>query len=97
MQTYVVLMKLTDQGMKNIKDAPLRIKDGISLFERNGGKVLGFYLTMGEFDYVAVGEAPNDGVVLSFCLTLGAGGNVRTTTLRGFPASEFEQLVSAMA
>lgn len=96
MQSYVVLMKLTDQGMKDVKQAPQRIKDGISLFERNGGKVLGFYLTMGEYDYVAVGEAPNDGVVLTFCLSLGAGGNVRTTTLRGFPASELEQLVSGL-
>jgi len=96
MQTYVVLMKLTDQGVKDIKDAPQRIKDGISLFERNGGKVVGFYLTMGEYDYVAVGEAQNDGLVLTFCLTLAAGGNVRTTTLRGFPASELEQLLSGI-
>ena len=96
MQTYVVLMKLTDQGIKDVKQAPQRIKDGINLFERNGGKVLGFYLTMGDYDYVAVGEAPNDGLVLTFCLALGAGGNVRTTTLRGFPASELEQLVSEL-
>jgi uncharacterized protein with GYD domain len=96
MQSYVVLMKLTDQGMKDIKQAPRRIQEGISLFERNGGKVVGFYLTMGEYDYVAVGEAPNDGVVLTFCLSLGAGGNVRTTTLRGFPASELENLVSVL-
>jgi len=89
-------MKLTDQGMRDIKQAPQRIQDGIRLFERNGGKVLGFFVTMGEYDYVAVGEAPNDGVVLSLCLTLGAGGNVRTTTLRGFPVSEFEQLVGAL-
>jgi uncharacterized protein with GYD domain len=97
MQSYIVLMKLTDQGMKNIKQAPQRIQDGITQLEHNGGKVLGFYLTMGEYDYVAVGEAPNDGVVLTFCLSLGAGGNVRTTTLRGFPASELEQLVGALA
>jgi len=94
MQSYIVLMKLTDQGAKAIKDAPQRIRDGVTLFERNGGKVLGFYLTMGEYDYVAVGEAPNDGVVLTFCLGLAQGGNVRTTTLRGFPSSDLEQLVS---
>jgi uncharacterized protein with GYD domain len=97
MQSYVVLMKLTDQGIKDIKQAPQRIKDGISLFEHNGGKVLGFYLTMGEYDYVAVGEAPNDGVVLSFCLSLSASGNVRTTTLRGFSATELDQYLSALA
>jgi len=95
-QSYVVLMKLTDQGIKNVKDAPTRIKDGITTFEHNGGKLLGFYVTMGEYDYIAVGEAPNDGVVLSFCVGLGAGGNVRTTTLRGFPIEEFRQVVEQL-
>lgn len=97
MQSYVVLMKLTDQGIKDIKDAPRRIQDGITTFEHNGGKVLGFYVTMGEYDYIAFGEAPNDGVVLSFCVSLGASGNVRTTTLRGFPIAEFGPVVEQLA
>lgn len=96
MQSYVVLMKLTDQGVKNIKNAPKRIEDGITTFEHNGGKLVGFYCTMGDYDYIAIGEAPNDGVVLTFCLMLGADGNVRTTTLRGFSLEELRQLVATL-
>ena len=33
-----------------------------------GGKLIGFYLTMGEYDYVAIGEAPNDEAAMTFAL-----------------------------
>ena len=39
---------------------------------------------MGEYDYVAIGEMPSDEVAMRFLLSLGALGNVRTTTLRAF-------------
>jgi len=50
MPTYVVLYKLTDQGIKNIKDAPQRMEEGIKALEAMGGKVIGIYSVMGEYD-----------------------------------------------
>jgi uncharacterized protein with GYD domain len=61
-----------------------------------GGKVLGFYLTMGEYDYVSIGEAPSDEVVATFALALGALGNVRTTNLKAFSAEEFAEIVKKL-
>jgi uncharacterized protein with GYD domain len=89
-------MKLTEQGIKNIKDAPERAKQGIKGFEKMGGKIHGFYLTLGDYDYVAVGEAPSDEVFATFILGLGALGNVRTTTLKGFTTDEFAKLVKKL-
>jgi uncharacterized protein with GYD domain len=68
MPNYVILMKLTDQGSKIIKEAPGRINAGIKALEKMGGKVTGFYVVMGEYDYVAVGEAPSDEVATIFAL-----------------------------
>ena len=96
MPTYIALYKLTDEGVKNIKNAPQRIKDGIKGFEAMGGKVIGFYAVMGEYDYVSIGEAPNDEVAMTFSLALGSGGNVRTTTLKAFTAEEFANLVKKL-
>ena len=48
----VCLRKLTEQGIKNIKDAPKRIEKGIKAYEAMGGKVLAFYSVMGEYNYV---------------------------------------------
>ncbi len=66
-----------EQITKNIKDAPQRIEDGIKSFEAMGGKVIGFYTVMGEYDYVSIGEALNDEIVMTFMLALGSSGNVR--------------------
>lgn len=96
MPTYITLYKLTEQGIKNIKEAPGRYEEGVEKFEAIGGKVIGFYATMGEYDYVAVGEAPNDEVAMTFALALGALGNVRTTTLKAFTTEEFANIVSKL-
>ena len=96
MSNYVILMKWTDQGAKTIKEAPGRIDAGMKAFENMGGKVIGFYVVMGEYDYVAVGEAPSDEVTTTFALALGSLGNVRTTTLRAYTKEEFAAMVKKL-
>ena len=96
MPNYVILMKLTDQGAKAIKDGPGRAEAGIKAFEKMGGKVSGFYLVMGEYDYIAVGEAPSDEVAATFALALASLGNVRTTTLRAYTRDEFAAMVKKL-
>jgi uncharacterized protein with GYD domain len=96
MPIYITLMKLTDQGIKDIKDAPQRIEEGIKSFEAMGGKLVGFWTVMGEYDYVAVGEGPSDEVAMTFNLALGAGGSVRTTTLKAFTKEELAEMVKKL-
>jgi uncharacterized protein with GYD domain len=89
MVTNVMLMKLTGQGAKDIKKAPERIQEAIKTFEAMGGKLVAFYAVLGEWDYVAIGEAPDESVGLAFILGLSAQGNVSTTTLRAFSVDQF--------
>lgn len=93
MSRAIVLMKLTEQGVKDIKNAPQRIEQGFKGFEAMGGKVTDFYTVMGEYDYVAIAEAPSDEVAMAFLLALGSLGNVRTTTLKAFTKEEFAEMV----
>jgi uncharacterized protein with GYD domain len=93
MPAYIMLMNITDQGMKSIKQAPERVDAGIKAFEATGGKVTAFYATLGAYDYVAIGEAPSEEAGVAFSLSLGSQGNVRVTTLRGFNAEEFAKIV----
>jgi len=92
MHTYIVLMKLTDQGIRAVKDVPDRIEAGIQSLEALGGKVVGFYATLGEYDYIACVEAPNEAIVMRFLLAFGAAGDVRTTTMKALARSEFEEI-----
>jgi uncharacterized protein with GYD domain len=96
MPSYIVLMKLTEQGAKAVKEAPARIEAGIKGWEAMGGKMTSFFVVMGDYDYVAVGEAPNDEIAATFALALGSLGNVKTTTLRAFTKDEFAALVKKL-
>ena len=96
MPRYVVLMSLTGQGIKHIKDAPKRVEEGIKGVEAMGGKVLDFYLTMGDYDYVTIGEFPDDETAAAFLLSLGSLGNVKTKTLKAFTTEELEAIVKKM-
>lgn len=96
MPTYVILMNLTEQGVKSIKDAPARIEAASKSLEAAGGKMKGFYLTMGQFDYVVIAEGPSDEAAMLQLIGLGVGGNVRTTTLKAFTLPEFEELLKKL-
>ena len=96
MPTYISLMKLTDQGVRDIKEAPKRLDTFIKGLEAMGGKLVGFYLVMGEYDYVGIAEAPNDEVALAFVMSLGAAGNIRTTSLKAFKLEEFVSIVNKL-
>jgi len=93
MPTYITLYEWTEQGVKDIKGAPARIEAAIKAAEGMGGRVLGIYIVMGEYDLVAVSEAPSDEVAATVSLALSSLGNVRTTTLRAFTKVEFAEIV----
>jgi len=96
MPTYITLYKWTDQGIKNVKESPDRIKAAVKAVEGAGGKVLSIYITMGEYDLVAISEAPNDETVAAFLLGQGMLGNVRTTTLRAFTENQFADILKKL-
>jgi uncharacterized protein with GYD domain len=52
---------------------------------------------MGEYDMVAVCEAPDDAVAARFAMQLGMGGNVRTRTLKAFPEGAYREIVATLA
>ncbi|MBC8389840.1 MAG: GYD domain-containing protein [Actinobacteria bacterium] len=92
----IMLMKVTDQGLKDIKNAPQRIEQGIKTFENMGGKILGFYTVTGEYDYIVIGEAPSDEVGMAFIMGLCAQGNVSTTTINAYTKEEFAEIVKKL-
>ena len=96
MPTYIFLYKLTDQGIKNIKEMPQRMEKAIEASEAVGGKVLGVYSVLGEYDLVSIAEFPNDETVLTLALALGGQGNVRSTTLKAFTKEEFAEIVKKL-
>ena len=97
METYVTLVNFTEQGIKNIKEAPARIDALGPTLEAAGGKLLGWYLTQGRYDVVTITQFPPDAKTgMSLLLATGAQGNVRTETMRAFTEAEFKDMVAKL-
>jgi uncharacterized protein with GYD domain len=96
MTTYIMLVNWTEQGVKNVRESPRRLDAAKKSLADMGGSFKEFYLTMGDYDMVAVCEAPDDAVAARFALQLGMGGNVRTRTLKAFPEAAYREIINSL-
>jgi uncharacterized protein with GYD domain len=96
MAHYVYLISWTAEGIRNVKQGPQRSEAFHKAVEGAGGKVLFDLHTMGAYDAVAAVELPNDDVANQIAIRVGMQGFVRTTTLKGWTAAEFAQMVSKL-
>jgi uncharacterized protein with GYD domain len=96
MPTYISLLRLTQQGMQNIKESPNRVAASRKAFENAGGRLRDIYVVTGQYDFVAIMEAPDDEAAARMALSLGALGNVRSETMRAFSEEEYRRIVGAL-
>jgi|ERR671910_3712634 uncharacterized protein with GYD domain len=95
-QQYIMLIRWTDQGIRNAKDTTRRTDAAKSEAERIGGKIIAVYWTLGEYDIVGILEAPNDEAAMEFELKVGSLGNIRTTTLKAFTEEEIAKVTDKL-
>ncbi len=96
MSTYVVLIRLTDQGIRNVKETTKRAERFQEMAEKSGVKVREILWTMGRFDLVLVIDALNDETMSRLALGLGMLGNAKTETLKAFSAQEMDQIITGL-
>ncbi|MBB2971173.1 GYD domain-containing protein [Mesorhizobium sp. RMAD-H1] len=96
MTTYIMLISWTEQGVKSLRESPRRLDIAKKQLEEMGGAIRAFYLTMGEWDMVAICEAPDDAVAARFALQLSSAGNVRTRTLKAFPEAAYREIIASL-
>lgn len=97
MANYVSLLQFTDQGIRAVKDTTKRAEAARAMAEKVGVKVTDVLWTLGPYDLVLLGEAPDDETMTAYALSLSALGNVKTQTLRAFRAKEFDAILAKMA
>lgn len=93
MDTYVVLGNWTDEGFKNAKTAPDRIKGTHEAVAEAGGKMR-LYYTLGEYDFIMVFDMPNEKAMIKTLVWLGSKGNVRTKTLKAWTEEEAAKVLA---
>jgi uncharacterized protein with GYD domain len=93
MPTYILLSKLTVQGVQTLKSNPDRLREVNRDVEELGARVLHQWATLGEFDFVNVVEAPDTQTIARVSVALGARGSARLETL---PALEIDEFLTAL-
>ena len=96
MPAYVVLVNRTEQGVRQIKDSAKRLDAAKKALKDMGGEIKSIYLTLGDYDLVAICEAPDDAVAARFIMQLGMLGNVRTKTLKAFPEVAYREIIASL-
>ena len=96
MQTYMTLIRYTQQGIESIKDSPARLDTAKELYKSLGAKIKSFYLAMGRYDVMVISEAPDDETATKLAMTIGSSGAIRTETFRIFTEDEYRKLISEL-
>ena len=96
MPHYITLIRFTQKGAENIKQGPSRLDAAKKAIEASGGKLKAFYLTLGQYDAIAVGEFPNDEAAAKLALVTASQGNIRGETLRAFTEEEYRKLIASL-
>jgi uncharacterized protein with GYD domain len=96
MPAYIILVNLTDQGIRNAKDTVKRAKAAEQALEAVGGRKIGIWWTMGQYDMVFIAEGPDDETAMRVVLGVAMQGNVHTTTLKAFSEEEMAHIVAGL-
>src|SRR5262249_45075298 len=94
MAIYVLLSRLSQQGVATLKSNPDRLREVNRDVEELGAKVLHQWATLGEFDFVNVVEAPDTATIARVSVALGARGSTRIETLPALTIDEFVKTLS---
>ena len=85
MATFVLTLDWTDQGIRNLQEAPKRNEAAKALAKKVGVEIKEVYLTTGAHDILLLADAPLGDHITKFALALSSLGNVRTSTSRAWP------------
>lgn len=97
MLTFISLCTFTDQGVRTVKDSTKRADMVAEVASKFGSKMTHIYWTQGQYDLVAIIEAPDQESAAAFGLAIASGGNVRMQTLRAFNQSEMNSILAKIA
>lgn len=96
MATYIVLVKLTDLGRRNLKQTAQGVRQIMQQASQQGVTFRGWYLTLGPYDAVSIVDAPSDEAVAMGVLAEAMRGEIEPLTMRAFTLDETEALVTQL-
>lgn len=97
MPTYIVFSKWTAQGLQNLQKSPSRLDAARKAYEALGVRMKDFYMVMGQYDMVAIVDAPDDTTLAKAILSSSSQGSITTETCRAFTEDEYRKVIGGLA
>ena len=96
MPLYAELITWTDQGVRAAKDSVKRYETLAGMAQSIGAKIQHVWWTMGQYDAVAILEAPDDAAASRFAIAAASQGNIRTLTMRAYTKDEMSKILASL-
>ena len=95
MPTYIMLSKLSEQGLQTLRANPERLREVNKDVEELGARVLHQWFMLGPFDFVNIVEAPDAKAVAQVSIAISARGSTQLQTYEAIEVDELLNLLSA--
>jgi len=89
MATFIRLARLTEKAHQNITNLDKMLAEANEVTEANGARILQSFVTLGEYDVIAVLEAPDERTAFKISALIANQGHFRAETLSAIPLEEF--------
>src|SRR5688500_8248406 len=96
MPTYIALLEWTPQGLHNVKQRQSRLDADRKSYQYAGVTMKDFDIVTGQYDMVAICEAPDDATLATAILAATSQGSIQSETCRAFTEDEYRRMVSSL-
>jgi uncharacterized protein with GYD domain len=96
MPIFISHVTLTQEGVQAIKDVTERIEENKKLWQEAGGKLLKWYIVLGDYDYLLITEAPDEKVMAEIVAKASRRGRTQFRTYTGIPIEEFTEITKRL-
>lgn len=82
MPMFITQGRFTPDAVRSMLATPEDREMAVArLFESSGGRLLAYYMTFGDYDFLVVSEGPHEGVATSSIIAVASGGvtDLKTT------------------
>ncbi|MFN3349015.1 GYD domain-containing protein [Pseudorhodoplanes sp.] len=77
MPIYITQGRYTREAIKGMVISPEDRSDAVSrMLAKVGGRLIGYYVTFGEYDFLVIAEAPGETQIAAVLLAAASGGGV---------------------
>ncbi|HOJ97429.1 MAG TPA: GYD domain-containing protein [Methanospirillum sp.] len=96
MLTFILLGRLTNLAVEQTRELEDRDRRAAEVIKKAGGNLVSLYYTFGQYDFVAIIEAPSQEVMGLILLEIGRFSTVSSETLMALPPEQMYSLIKKL-